>query len=272
MSKGRAAGPLCRCFLQPGPHQVTDWVEHTRAQKEYAAKTAQKPDAEREITERVARLALADDPQPSGTSTSAGPPTPAQIIAEAEQSMMAVFSEALKARPKQPTREAQSARVLEGLESRVQTALTTLRHADRASEDTRGLWEMVDGLKRELAIVAESLKPLKITAEREGVLERMRKLESELNEFAAALPPDQRPLYYDSAYALENPIQHLDPMGQIMILLGLVCNVILGLSIGHTNFLFSSITLLIKLAMSVHMNPDAGDDSSYDACTPQCSD
>lgn len=58
-------------------------------------------------------------------------------------------------------------------------------------------------------------------------------------------------------------------MGQIMILLGLVCNVILGLSIGHTNFLFSSITLLIKLAMSVHMNPDAGDDSSYDGLQQQ---
>jgi hypothetical protein len=31
-----------------------------------------------------------------------------------------------------------------------------------------------------------------------------------------------------SAYALENPIQHLDVMAQVMILLGLVCNVILA--------------------------------------------
>ncbi|KAJ7018001.1 hypothetical protein C8F04DRAFT_1278458 [Mycena alexandri] len=45
------------------------------------------------------------------------------------------------------------------------------------------------------------------------------------------------------------PIQHLDPMAQITILLGILCNVILGLSIGHTNFLFDSIMLLIKLAM-----------------------
>lgn len=54
-------------------------------------------------------------------------------------------------------------------------------------------------------------------------------------------------------------------MAQIMILLGLICNVILGLSIGHTNFLIESITLLVKLAMSIHITPDAAGHSSYDA-------
>ncbi|KAJ7017879.1 hypothetical protein C8F04DRAFT_1278657 [Mycena alexandri] len=84
-------------------------------------------------------------------------------------------------------------------------------------------------------------------------------LESELAQFTATLPNNERPLYYDSGYALDNPIQHLDPMAQITILLGILCNVILGLSIGHTNFLFDSIMLLIKLAMS-----DAAGNSSSD--------
>ena len=54
-------------------------------------------------------------------------------------------------------------------------------------------------------------------------------------------------------------------MAQIMVLLGLVCNVILGLAIGHTNFIFGTVTLLIKLAMSVHTKPDSEGHYSYDA-------
>ncbi|KAF8205165.1 hypothetical protein K438DRAFT_1964252 [Mycena galopus ATCC 62051] len=54
-------------------------------------------------------------------------------------------------------------------------------------------------------------------------------------------------------------------MTQIMVLLGLVCNVILGLAIGHTNFIFGTVTLLIKLAMSVHTKPDSEGRASYDA-------
>ncbi|KAF7371499.1 hypothetical protein MVEN_00004500 [Mycena venus] len=54
-------------------------------------------------------------------------------------------------------------------------------------------------------------------------------------------------------------------MAQIMILLGLVCNVILGLAIGHTNFIFGAVTLLMKLAMSVHIKQDVDGNYSYDA-------
>jgi hypothetical protein len=64
---------------------------------------------------------------------------------------------------------------------------------------------------------------------------------------------------------LDNPIQHLDVMAQIMILLGLVCNIILGLATGNTNFIYATVTLLIKLAMSVHTKPDADGNYSYDA-------
>lgn len=54
-------------------------------------------------------------------------------------------------------------------------------------------------------------------------------------------------------------------MAQIMILLGLVCNVILGIAIGDTNFIFGTVTILIKLAMSVHAKPNTDDSYSYDA-------
>ncbi|KAJ7037196.1 hypothetical protein C8F04DRAFT_1257121 [Mycena alexandri] len=65
----------------------------------------------------------------------------------------------------------------------------------------------------------------------------------------------------DSAHA--NPIQQLEPMAHIQILLGL-CNVILGLSIGRTSFLSDSIKLLVEWAMSVHLKPDAPDNTSHD--------
>ncbi|KAF8168653.1 hypothetical protein K438DRAFT_1774710 [Mycena galopus ATCC 62051] len=45
-------------------------------------------------------------------------------------------------------------------------------------------------------------------------------------------------------------------MTQILMLLGLICNVILWLAIGYTNPIFSTVTLLIKCAMSVHTKQD----------------
>jgi hypothetical protein len=112
--------------------------------------------------------------------------------------MRAVLSEASSSDVKQPSRAAQNARILESLSFKIQAAMTSLRGANRTLEDTNTLWETVDRAKRELEIVASSLRPLKETPESASVEEEMRKLERELNDFTAALPKDKRPLYYDS--------------------------------------------------------------------------
>ncbi|KAJ7493938.1 hypothetical protein FB451DRAFT_1388071 [Mycena latifolia] len=273
MSKGRVKGRICSCALCPLPHRVENEEAHRQEYETFVA--TQNSGTDRELAKSVARLAiskpLAAHPGISGTSTVFPPsnlpqaPAPHVALAEAEKSVRAVFSEALNARSKQPTREAQSDRVLESLSSRIQTAIASLQSANRASGEADSLWEKVDHAKRELAIVANSLKPLKETPEKGSVVDEMRKLEHELKEFTAKLPKDKRPLYYDSAYALDNPIKHLDVMAQIMILLGLVCNVILGLSIGHTNFIFGTVTLMIKLAMLMHTKQNTEGNYSYDA-------
>ncbi|KAJ7787948.1 hypothetical protein B0H14DRAFT_3504824 [Mycena olivaceomarginata] len=247
--------------------QLTELPTRTHIDKNsrLLEREAKAKDPDKGLAENVARLVIADEPAAPGT-----PLPPHAVLTEAEKSVQAILSEALNSHTKQPTRpqvtrQEQGTRLLEFISSKVQTAITSLRSADRASEEPDALWDKVDHAKGQLETVANSLKPLKETPERARVVDEMRKLESELKEFAATLPKDKRPLYYDSAYALENPIKHLDPMAQIMILLGLVCNVILGLAIGNTNFILSAVTLLIKLAMSVHTKPDADGNYSYDA-------
>jgi predicted nucleic acid-binding Zn-ribbon protein len=107
-----------------------------------------------------------------------------------------VLSEALKGH-KQPTQQAQSTQLLESLSSRIQTAIANLQSAS-ATEEVDALWEKADHAKRELALVANSLKPLKESPERHSVVNEMRKLECNLNEFITTLPKDRWPLYYDS--------------------------------------------------------------------------
>ncbi|KAJ7478557.1 hypothetical protein FB451DRAFT_1172886 [Mycena latifolia] len=148
-------------------------------------------------TERIGQIStrlaiskpLAAHPGISGTSTVFPPsnlpqaPAPHVALAEAEKSVRAVFSEALNARSKNPTREAQSDRVLESLSSRIQTAIASLQSANRASGEADSLWKG-DHAKR--------------NPEKGSVVDEMRKLEHELKEFTAKLPKDKRPLYYDS--------------------------------------------------------------------------
>ncbi|KAF7351845.1 Glycoside hydrolase family 92 protein [Mycena venus] len=177
------------------------------------ANAAQYPDTDaRELAERVARLSISDPPptQPgiSGTRTVlpppdlSQPPAPHIVIAEAEKSVMAVLSEVLNASTKQPTRQAQSDQLLDFLSSKIQTTIASLQSANRVRGNRLAVGE-------------------KDSPEKARVADEMRQLEYELKEFTATLPKDKRPLYYDSAYALDNPIQHLDVMAQIMILLGL---------------------------------------------------
>ncbi|KAJ7192244.1 hypothetical protein GGX14DRAFT_406498 [Mycena pura] len=190
MPKGRAIR-ICNCALRPTSHKVQDENAH-RLELEAFLRTQNAI-----LTEAVARLAVSD---PSAALPNPSQPLPPAhiILSETEKSMRAVLSEAASSDVKQPSREAQNTRILESLSFKIQAAMTSLRSANRASVDTNALWETVDRAKRELEIVASSLRPLKETPESAKVEDEMRKLECELNDFTVAIPKDKRPLYYDS--------------------------------------------------------------------------
>ncbi|KAF9256929.1 hypothetical protein L218DRAFT_158660 [Marasmius fiardii PR-910] len=42
----------------------------------------------------------------------------------------------------------------------------------------------------------------------------------------------------------------MDQINQVLILLAVICNMVVGLSINHTNFLLLTVTMLVKLGMS----------------------
>ncbi|KAJ7260679.1 hypothetical protein C8J57DRAFT_1514613 [Mycena rebaudengoi] len=137
------------------------------------------------VAEMTARLALSD-PIPGNPSSQ----TPAAhiVLAEAQNSMMAVVSEGLNLRTIVPTRQAQSNQLMSSLSSKIQTVVASIQSADHGSEKADSLWKKVDHAQHELEIVASSLQPLKDTPEKSRVVDEMRKLEHELKEFTSTLP------------------------------------------------------------------------------------
>ncbi|KAJ7431595.1 hypothetical protein B0H11DRAFT_2298156 [Mycena galericulata] len=73
------------------------------------------------------------------------------------------------------------------------------------------------------------------------------------------------PLRYDASYITDNPIERLDLIAQVMILLGIVCHVIIGLGTDPTNFVLQTVMLLIKLVMSLHSSKTPDGKDAYDA-------
>ncbi|KAF8205164.1 hypothetical protein K438DRAFT_1964251 [Mycena galopus ATCC 62051] len=136
MAKGRRTR-ICTCVLRPSSHKVEDESAHRLELKTYlraqnantVANTVETPVASRRVRP------FRGSPHPSR-------PPPAHIIlAEAEKSMRAVISEASNSDAKQPSRVAQNTRILDSLSHRIQAAITSLRSANRSSEDTNALWE-----------------------------------------------------------------------------------------------------------------------------------
>lgn len=139
-------------------------------------------------------------PGVSATPTVLPPLDASQLLADADKTLRAVLTEAVSAGAKQPTRQVQATQVLEILSSRIQTAIASLQvhTVVSATEEIDSLWEKADHAKRELDIIANSLKHTHETSEKASVVDGMRKLESKLKEFTATLPKDKRPLQYDS--------------------------------------------------------------------------
>ena len=68
-----------------------------------------------------------------------------------------------------------------------------------------------------------------------------------------------------SAYIYENPAEKLDTIAQMLVLLGVVCNVIMGLSTNPCNFIISVVTLMIKMAMATRCSKGPDGRETYDA-------
>src|ERR1700761_266927 len=67
------------------------------------------------------------------------------------------------------------------------------------------------------------------------------------------------------AHVVEDPVKHLDLVAQVMILLGIVCHVIMGLGTDPTNFILATVTLIIKMVMSLRTRKKGDGTEEYDA-------
>ncbi|KAF8168648.1 hypothetical protein K438DRAFT_1774705 [Mycena galopus ATCC 62051] len=172
--KGHVKGRICNCPLRASAHRVEDEDAHrqefeTFLRNRELANETQNLDTNdmAALAEGVARVSISQGHPSSSISSQA--PAPHMVLAAAETSVRAVLSEALNAHTKQPTRQAQTTRVLEVLSSKIQTAIATLQSADSAPEAIDSLWEKVDHVKGEIALAANSLKPLKETPEKSRI-------------------------------------------------------------------------------------------------------
>ncbi|KAJ7615017.1 hypothetical protein FB45DRAFT_873871 [Roridomyces roridus] len=66
------------------------------------------------------------------------------------------------------------------------------------------------------------------------------------------------PVEYNTDHHFEDPIRDLDTVAQIMILLAVICNVVMGLATDACNFLVDTVALIIDLTMSLSIPADAG--------------
>ncbi|KAF7369712.1 hypothetical protein MVEN_00302700 [Mycena venus] len=111
----------------------------------------------------------------------------------------------------------------------------------------------------------KSLRPLPQSAEKESLIAALRELEIKINLIGTVLPPDTTPLRYDASYIHEDPVKQLDLIAQVMILLGIICHVIVGLGTDPANFILDSVTLIIKLVMSMKLEKKEDGTEGYDA-------
>jgi hypothetical protein len=104
--------------------------------------------------------------------------------------------------PKPPTRKKQVAPVIRA--QNVFAALTVdIERAARnlqshTSRDPRNLWVKVDKTRDVVSMVTVSLQDYKDSPQKDVIVAQLRNLERELARFQRDLPPDPRPLFYDS--------------------------------------------------------------------------
>ncbi|KAF8185885.1 hypothetical protein K438DRAFT_1973726 [Mycena galopus ATCC 62051] len=206
------------------------------------------------------RIVLSNNPE----STSENPPSvdPQSLLVDMQQSIGHL--------PKAPTRKKQVApvkraqRVFDALTLDIDRAVQSLQ--SHTSRDPQRLSDKVDKTRDVVSMVTLSLQDHKDSPQKDLIVVQLRNLERELEQFQRDLPPDPRPLSYDSAYAFSNPVQDLHFMAQLMVIFTLVCKHILNLGQKPVNFILDYVTFIVKLAFAVNSAPTtAPDDNSFGA-------
>jgi hypothetical protein len=65
------------------------------------------------------------------------------------------------------------------------------------------------------------------------------------------------------AYIYDRPVDKMDVLAQLMVLLGIVCNVVMGLSTEPCDFIISAVTLIAKMAMATGLGKDTQEYNGY---------
>ncbi|KAF7344226.1 hypothetical protein MVEN_01713500 [Mycena venus] len=209
----------CKCSLEAHPHQVPDAQWNAHKEKHRAS-----------LVDATAHAVLFES-----NAGSSPVPDQSQFTTEALNSLTALISERTT-QPKQPTRQAQSDALLKSILEGIERAVIAIQEAKSASQDVELHRKKMNEALDEVLLAARSLKPSKESPEKSFVAGRLTDLELLVEDLRATLPEDKAPLFYDSAYATENPIANLEVMAQVMILFGLVCNTIKSAPAYQYNF------------------------------------
>ncbi|KAJ7834436.1 hypothetical protein B0H13DRAFT_2369891 [Mycena leptocephala] len=193
----------CKCALRPFPHEVpaNQWLAH-QAEAERAAQhipggwieSSSVDDETDHIALQTARIVLSDGPETTDN------PQPIDVdsqtlVAELQQSTAKLTQPAQRPQKKQAAPQKRSARVLSALSSDVEGAIRSLKNGP---SDPSAAWAKADDARKQISVVALSLRDHQDSSLKESVVSELRKLERELDNFQSSLPPDTRPLFYDS--------------------------------------------------------------------------
>ncbi|KAF7330467.1 hypothetical protein MVEN_02485900 [Mycena venus] len=152
----------------------------------------------------------------------------------------------------------------------VQTARMSLDSIDllyAENDDHRSMRLAVDAATEVIISSGKRLGSVKtpngdLVRLKDEVLAELHELDQHIDCLEALLPKEvaiteTAPLPYDAAHVHINPVGHLDLIAQMMVLLAVVCNVILGLSTQPCDLLIQSVQMIIRLVMSMNLAADA---------------
>ncbi|KAJ7049884.1 hypothetical protein C8F01DRAFT_1348909 [Mycena amicta] len=172
---------------------------------------------------------------------------------------------AIKKRTRQHTIHTRKQDILSTVSAKVDAALDSIRDAEMdISTNPQSVWETIDDAAKTTSLAVNSLLGLEETSEKNDVLSALQELQKAMDSFRQRLPRDTRPLGYDCSHLKVHPIEKLDVAAQILVLIGVICNLLFGLSIERTNFILDAVTLMVELVMSLHTVENEDGSRSYD--------
>ncbi|KAJ7080140.1 hypothetical protein C8R44DRAFT_895523 [Mycena epipterygia] len=255
----------CKCPFVVGEHALTqDHVNWVRQKQRERAQ--ERPLNTNDLVLQTMRISLADsDTDPTLSDRPSGG---ADILSAVMDSFDAVLSQARASRPKpkQATRNEQSDDLLRAILRDIEAAIRPLDPAHIASLNLDLQWQAVDTAAEELAISAKALQAFdEETEEKAFVVRQLRILENSVGRLREDLPSDTRPYYYDCEYVFQDPMANIDIVAQLMVLLGLVCNLIMNMSRNSVEFILRVVTMMIKYTMLIPPSKPqkAPDNESY---------